>query len=78
MSGSSGTSGKGVVWRCAMLAALCLTWPALAGAAPKTDTVLLRNGDRLTCEIKRLEQASCRSAPIRSTPCRCTGAKSSA
>ena len=57
MSGSSGTSGGRPLWRCAMLAALWLTWPAQAGAAPKTDTVFLRNGDRLTCEIKRLEQA---------------------
>jgi hypothetical protein len=57
MSGTSGTGGGRGVWRCAMLGALCLTWPAWAGAAPKTDTVLLRNGDRLTCEIKRLQQA---------------------
>jgi len=57
MSGSSGTSGGRVGWRCAMLAALWLAWPARAGAAPKTDTVFLRNGDRVTCEIKRLEQA---------------------
>jgi Protein of unknown function, DUF481 len=34
-----------------------LAWAHGAGAAPKTDTVVLRNGDRLTCEIKRLEQA---------------------
>jgi len=40
-----------------LAAALCLFWPARAGAAPKTDTVLLRNGDRVTCEIKRLQQA---------------------
>ena len=57
MSGTSGTGGRRSRWRWAMLGALCLTWPASAGAAPKVDTVLLRNGDRLTCEIKRLQQA---------------------
>jgi uncharacterized protein DUF481 len=57
MSGPIGTSSARRAWRCAVLGLLCVTWPAWAGAAPKTDTVLLRNGDRLTCEIKRLQQA---------------------
>ena len=30
---------------------------AAASAAPKTDLVHLRNGDRITCEIKKLERA---------------------
>jgi hypothetical protein len=36
-----------------------MAWLAVAAgaeAAPKVDTVLLRHGDRLTCEIKKLEQ----------------------
>jgi hypothetical protein len=39
-------------------AALLLTWawlPLAAGAAPKTDVIVLVNGDRLTGEIKSLE-----------------------
>lgn len=38
----------------AMLAALAL-WPGPARAAPKTDVVILVNGDRITCEIKSLD-----------------------
>jgi Protein of unknown function, DUF481 len=38
-------------------AAACLLVSARAVAGPKVDTVLLRNGDRLTCEILKLEQA---------------------
>jgi hypothetical protein len=37
------------------LLALGLAWPLPAAAAPKTDVVVLVNGDRLTCEIKSLE-----------------------
>ena len=36
--------------------ALLLLAPALAQARPKTDVVVLRNGDRITCEIKRLNR----------------------
>ncbi len=36
---------------------LLLASPAPAAAGPKTDTVVLRNGNRVTCEIKRLDRA---------------------
>src|SRR3954464_8449433 len=40
------------------LALVCgLLLPAVAAAGPKVDTVQLKNGDRLTCEIKKLQQA---------------------
>ncbi len=35
---------------------VCLTWPAVALARPKTDIVMLRNGDRISCEIKKLSR----------------------
>jgi hypothetical protein len=38
----------------ASIAALCL--PALASAQPKTDVVILGNGDRITGEVKRLDR----------------------
>src|SRR5262245_24068545 len=43
-------------WR-ALAVGVGLTLSVPAGAAPKTDTVVLTNGDRLTCEIKKLQQA---------------------
>lgn len=45
-------------WICAFAVALCL--PASAKAAPKTDVVVLKNGDRITCEIKRLARGKLR------------------
>ena len=36
--------------------------PSLAGAAPKTDKVVLRNGDHFTCEVKDLEDARLRTS----------------
>jgi hypothetical protein len=39
-----------------LAATLLLLGPALAGARPKIDVVTLRNGDRVTCEIKTLEK----------------------
>ena len=55
----SGTIGRGhwmigALRRAAVLA-VCLMVPAAAAAAPKLDVVLLANGDRTTCEIKRLQ-----------------------
>ena len=40
----------------AAVAAVCLGSPAVAFARPKTDVVLLKNGDRITCEIKKLDR----------------------
>jgi hypothetical protein len=40
----------------AAVAAVCFGSPAVALARPKTDTVVLKNGDRITCEIKKLER----------------------
>ena len=39
-----------------LLCASVLLFPVLAYAGPKVDTVLLKNGDRLTCEILKLQQ----------------------
>jgi hypothetical protein len=38
-----------------LVASACFLWPATAFGGPKVDTVRLKNGDRLTCEIKRLD-----------------------
>jgi putative salt-induced outer membrane protein YdiY len=40
----------------ALRIALLLAWGGSAVAGPKTDVIHLRNGDRLTCEIKNLER----------------------
>ena len=56
----SGTSGFGPNARWCLrgiLVVTCLAYSIHAAAAPKTDTVQLTNGDHLTCEIKKLEQA---------------------
>ena len=38
------------------LSLICLTiWPAKAGTRQKTDVIYMKNGDRITCEIKKLE-----------------------
>ena len=42
--------------RCGLWIGLGLAWPMIALAAPKTDVLVLRNGDRLTGEIKSLSQ----------------------
>ncbi len=45
--------------RRAIVAATCLVWlawPGTALARPKTDIVVLRNGDRISCEIKKLDR----------------------
>ncbi len=56
MSGT-GRSGRGRwVWAAATLLAAWALAPVDAIAAPKVDTVQLKNGDRLTCEIKKLTQ----------------------
>jgi hypothetical protein len=44
------------VGRAALVGALVLLLHGRAVAAPKVDTVVLDNGDRLTCEIKSLER----------------------
>ena len=41
---------------CAILGALLCVFATPALARDKTDIVYLRNGDRVTCEIKRLER----------------------
>ncbi|HMF95243.1 MAG TPA: DUF481 domain-containing protein [Vicinamibacterales bacterium] len=57
MSGTIGPGPWGQWRRRALAAGICLVLPVRAAAAPKTDTVVLTNGDRLTCEIKKLQQA---------------------
>src|SRR5262245_48295977 len=54
MSGTIGPRPWGQWRRRALAVGLCLVLPVRAAAAPKTDTVVLTNGDRLTCEIKKL------------------------
>ena len=50
-------STRGRIRRCAILAgALVLAAAARAALADKTDIVYLRNGDRVTCEIKDMER----------------------
>lgn len=50
-------STRGRIRRCAILAgALVLATAARAALADKTDIVYLRNGDRVTCEIKDMER----------------------
>jgi hypothetical protein len=39
----------------AVALAFCLCRPAVVHAGPKTDSVLLKNGNLVTCEIKRLD-----------------------
>src|SRR5262249_35811339 len=57
MSGRLGRGTWGVGGLRALAVAGCLALSVPAVAAPKTDTVILINGDRLTCEIKKLQQA---------------------
>ncbi len=59
MSGTMKSRRTGL-WRLplAVVAAAVLVVTRPAAAAPKTDVVYLANGDRLTCEIKTLEQGS--------------------
>src|SRR5262245_42539548 len=57
MSGTIGRGTWGVGGLRALAVAGCLALSVPAVAAPKTDTVILINGDRLTCEIKKLQQA---------------------
>ena len=47
-------SRSGGSWYAALALALSLALPAAARAAQKTDVVLLKNGDRVTCEIQSL------------------------
>jgi hypothetical protein len=42
-------------WIMAVVAG-CLLWPAAIAAAADVDTVRLKNGDHLTCEVKKLQQ----------------------
>lgn len=51
MRGGSSSRAGIVAWVCCALATIA---PA-AAAAPRTDVVVLRNGDRLTCEIRGLD-----------------------
>jgi len=48
------TTGNSYVGR-GLIYALALLW-AGPGLAAKTDVVVLRNGDRITCEVKKLER----------------------
>jgi uncharacterized protein DUF481 len=57
MSGTTAFASWRVGLRCVLLVAAWLGGPATAWAGPKVDTVQLTNGDRLTCEIKKLQQA---------------------
>src|SRR5262245_55445559 len=41
---------------CVGMACLCLAMTAAPARAAKTDIVVLRNGDRLTCEVDELER----------------------
>lgn len=45
-----------IVRRCALWIGLGLAWPLIALAAPKTDVLVLVNGDRLTGEVKSMSQ----------------------
>ena len=42
-------------WITAVVAG-CVLWPAAIAAAADVDTVRLKNGDHLTCEVKKLQQ----------------------
>jgi Protein of unknown function, DUF481 len=42
-------------WAASLLLAAFVACPGTASAAPKTDVVILRNGDRITGEVKALE-----------------------
>src|SRR3954470_460012 len=56
MSGRSG-SRRRMERAVRVVVAVCgLLAPAAAAAGPKVDTLQLKNGDRLTCEIKKLHQ----------------------
>jgi uncharacterized protein DUF481 len=57
MSGIHGSRSRTVGGVCGAVAAVCLLAGA-ADAAPKVDVVQLRNGNRLSCEIKKLQQGS--------------------
>ena len=41
-----------------LISAAWLLVPALAHAGPKVDVIQLKNGDRLTCEILKLQHGS--------------------
>jgi hypothetical protein len=56
MSGRAGSGRRLVAWYVLLLLALSLLSAAPTLAGPKLDMVYIKNGDRLTCEIKRLDQ----------------------
>lgn len=44
-------------WRFVIFVLLALMWmPTSAEARPKKDVIVMKNGDRITCEIKNLEK----------------------
>src|SRR5579872_3867019 len=55
MSGTGGTGGRMCGWASLAAVMLSLLTPARA-FAQKVDVVTLKNGDHLTCEIKKLDQ----------------------
>jgi uncharacterized protein DUF481 len=55
MSGTKATRRRTGAWRTTALA-ICVLLAATAAAAADVDTVRLRNGDHLTCEVKKLQQ----------------------
>ena len=57
MSGLSDARRRMSRWLAVAVLAVVVA-PCTASADPKIDVVQLRNGDRITCEIKQLEQAS--------------------
>src|SRR5690349_7388925 len=56
MSGPKGRRWRARASWLLAVAAGCLVVPAAMATAADVDTVRLKNGDRLTCEIKKLEQ----------------------
>jgi len=56
MSGPRGRRWRARASWLLAVAAGCLVLPAAMATAADVDTVRLKNGDRLTCEIKKLEQ----------------------
>ena len=56
MSGTNRRTRTHSRWLRAWISAAWLLVPAAAHAGPKVDVIQLKNGDRLTCEILKLQQ----------------------
>ena len=54
-----------------LLVVLLLLWALPASAAPKTDTVVFKNGDRLTGELKSLRRGQLMLGELHSRDRRC-------